>query len=128
MNQEKNQHVDIHEPRGINRITRHPLFCAFAFFGLGMFLRHGRAVDAAYWLPYAVFFVVGGMHQDTRQRLEKPAEYYEKTSLIPFQAILEGRNSLHLAVQEMNWHAAAVAVTLAMVAKYVPGVPRIVKE
>eukprot|EP00245_Coleochaete_scutata_P005841 TRINITY_DN19734_c0_g1_i1.p1 TRINITY_DN19734_c0_g1~~TRINITY_DN19734_c0_g1_i1.p1 ORF type:complete len:230 (-),score=26.39 TRINITY_DN19734_c0_g1_i1:467-1156(-) len=98
------------EPRGIYRITRHPMFMSFALLGLGNILTRGFAGDVVYWGAYPIFWVVGSAHQDYRQRQELPAALYEKTSLLPFAAIAEGRNSLEPISEELNKPTIATAV------------------
>ena len=49
--------------KGINRISRHPLFMSLALMGVGQALRLRRAPDLAYWLGFPLFWVIGSMHQ-----------------------------------------------------------------
>jgi uncharacterized membrane protein len=49
--------------KGINRISRHPMFMSLALLGVGQALRLRRAPDLAYWLGFPIFWVIGSMHQ-----------------------------------------------------------------
>lgn len=126
------------EPMGLNRITRHGVFMAFAFLGLGNVVARGflggrrllrvftqRAslfplpslisyfhfiLDVVFWSGFPIFWVVGSLHQDMRKRMTLPASFFEKTSLLPFKAIIEGRNSGRKALEEMDKKALAIAV------------------
>lgn len=98
------------EPKGFERITRHGLFLSFALLGLGNVITRGHAGDILFWGSFPAFWLVGSAHQDVRKRKELPEEYFEKTSLLPFQAILEGRNSLTEAQKEMNGHITALVM------------------
>jgi len=90
------------ESKGLLRITRHGLFTGIALAGVSQILRLPRLIDLVFWGGFPVFCVVGSMHQDYRQKNVLPAEFYEKTSAIPFVAILEGRNSLNKAIEEIS--------------------------
>ncbi|RUS13182.1 hypothetical protein BC937DRAFT_86199, partial [Endogone sp. FLAS-F59071] len=102
------------EPRGIQRVTRHALFLSFALLGLGQIMTRGHLGDIIYWGGYPAFFLVGAAHQDSRQKKVIPASFYDKTSLLPFEAIITGRNSWKEARKEMNWQAAGMAVVGAL--------------
>ncbi|KAI9226427.1 MAG: hypothetical protein DHS80DRAFT_32735 [Piptocephalis tieghemiana] len=98
------------EPMGLNRITRHGVFMAFAFLGLGNVVARGFLGDVVFWSGFPIFWVVGSLHQDMRKRMTLPASFFEKTSLLPFKAIIEGRNSGRKALEEMDKKALAIAV------------------
>lgn len=98
------------EVKGIERITRHPAFTSLALLGIGNMLTRGHAGDVIYWSGFPLFLYVGCLHQDGRLKEKLPAQYYDETSVVPFMAIIEGRNSLKLAVEEFNKPAAVMAV------------------
>lgn len=98
------------EVRGVTRIVRHPMFCSFALLGIGNVLTRGHAGDVVYWAGFPLLYAVGTAHQDARQRSTLPARFYEETSAVPFAAILEGRNSIQAAFQELSVPALATAV------------------
>jgi uncharacterized membrane protein len=59
---------------------------------------------------FPAMFVIGSTHQDERLQKTMPKEFYQQTSLWPFQAIYEGRNDLKKAWEEMNKKAIIVAL------------------
>ena len=54
-------------PRGIYRITRHPLLMALALFGLVHLPLNGSSADVAFFGGFAVFSPLGAWHQDRRK-------------------------------------------------------------
>jgi uncharacterized membrane protein len=80
------------QPRGIQRITRHPVNSAFALFGIAHALVNTTTGDWIFWLGWPVFTLVAALHQDARRRDEPELrEFFESTSVLPFAAILSGR-------------------------------------
>ena len=51
-------------PKGVFRITRHPLFMGIAVFALLHLLPNGSAADVAFFGGFVVFVLIGGWHQD----------------------------------------------------------------
>lgn len=85
--------------RGLTRITRHPLFVGLGLWGLGHVLVNGYLSDVVFFGGFPVFSFVGGLHQDSRRRAEDGTRlraFYEETSVVPFGAIVSGRNRLVL--------------------------------
>jgi len=83
--------------RGLTRITRHPLFVGIALWGIAHTLVNGFLSDVVFFGGFAVFSLVGGLHQDGRKRSEEGTRlraFYGETSVLPFGAILGGRNRL----------------------------------
>lgn len=102
--------------RGVTRITRHPLFCGFALWGLGHALVSGFMADVIFFGGFVPFSLAGAWHQDRRKRVGeggKLAAFYEETSLLPFAAIAGGRNRLVLG--EIPWPALLGGVIAAVV-------------
>lgn len=82
------------QARGIIRITRHPLFVGLGLWDLGHALSNGFLSDVIFFGGFALFGLVGGVHQDARKRAtagEQLAPFFAETSLLPFAAILGGR-------------------------------------
>jgi uncharacterized membrane protein len=82
------------EPRGILRITRHPMNMGLALFGLAHLLNNGTVGDFAFFGSFFVVGVAGPFHMDARlkkARGEGFAEFCRQTSVIPFVAIARGR-------------------------------------
>lgn len=100
-------------PRGLTRITRHPMFMFLGLWGLSHCLINGYASDVAFFGGFAVFAVLGCMHQDSRKRqLPEFKEYYAYTSLLPFGAQLSGRGGIVIA--ELPWLGLLVGVAVAV--------------
>ena len=97
------------EPRGLVRVTRHPLFAAFALWGIGHVVINGFLSDLIFFGGFVAFAIVGAQHQDARKRVdlgEVYAAFQARTSFVPFAAILSGRN--RFAPGEMPWPALLV--------------------
>lgn len=100
---------------GILRITRHPLFMPIAVLGASHTLINGYVTDVIFFLGLTVFGVVGCMHQDARKIVEEGpgfARFIDETSLVPFAAILTGRNKLVLS--ELPWLGIGVGAAAAV--------------
>ena len=84
------------EPRGILRVTRHPMNMGLALFGLAHLLANGTVGDVAFFGSFFVLGVVGPFQMDARlkkTRGEGFAEFCRQTSVIPFVAIARGRTT-----------------------------------
>lgn len=82
------------EPRGILRVTRHPMNMGLALFGLAHLLANGTVGDVAFFGSFFVLGVVGPFQMDARlkkTRGEAYVEFCRQTSVIPFVAIARGR-------------------------------------
>lgn len=90
------------------------MFTAFALLGLGNILLRGFIGDVVYWGGWVTIWAVGCPHQDYRLKTTGlvPQGYYDKTSFLPFQAILEGKNSLEEAFKEFNKPLLATAIAV----------------
>ncbi|MBI5506487.1 MAG: hypothetical protein HY899_16975 [Deltaproteobacteria bacterium] len=88
------------DPRGFERITRHGFAVGLALVGIAHALLAARLTGTVFFAALAVFGIVGSIHQDAKLRARNPAlhgPYMEKSSLLPFAAILAGRNRLVLS-------------------------------
>lgn len=90
------------EVKGIHRITRHPVFCGMAMWGLGCMLQRGRLIDMVFWGGFPAFYFIGSLHQDYRFSKALPRSYWASTSIIPFQSVLDGSQSAVKAYEEMS--------------------------
>jgi uncharacterized membrane protein len=105
----KGSHAD--RPRGIQRVTRHPMNFAFALFGAAHCLSNPSEGDWIFFGGFVVYAVASAVHQDRRTFATGPEEirrFQARTSLLPFGAILSGRQSL--APGEYSPVALAVSV------------------
>jgi len=101
------------EARGMLRITRHPLQLAIALWALAHVAANGD--EAALWFfgAFAVLSIGGTLLQERRKaaQFEKGWQTFAtSTSLVPFLAILQGRN--RFVAGEIGWARLAVALVL----------------
>ena len=86
------------EPRGVHRLTRHPLFMGVGIFGALHLLVMGFASDVAFWAGMPLFAIVGCAHQDRRKRATLPgyAAWCDAAPFLPFtgRATLRGLREL----------------------------------
>jgi uncharacterized membrane protein len=106
------------EARGVLRITRHPMNMAFAVFGLAHLVATGVLGDVFFFGQFLVVGVIGAFHQDARKAREGGEEYAEfkrQTSVIPFAAVLRGRNRLEASELAFPMFVIGVAAFVALV-------------
>ena len=74
-------------PRGVQRITRHPLFMGIVLWALMHLLVNGFASDVAFFGGFVLFGLLGSWHQDRRQKALPDGAYAafcEQSPFIPF--------------------------------------------
>jgi uncharacterized membrane protein len=99
--------------RGVHKVTRHPMNTAFALFGAAHMVSNPSVGDWIFWGGWVVYSVISALHQDRRMLATGPEAYrsfHAGTSLIPFAAILSGRQKL--ALRDVSWAGVVVAVAL----------------
>lgn len=107
---------------GITRVTRHPMLWAFVLWAIAHMLANG---DLATLLLCAAILLsaANGMLSIDRKKLRRfgpaYAEFKSKTSLLPFAAILSGRNELRL--REIGWLSVVIALCLYGLAYWMHG-------
>jgi uncharacterized membrane protein len=97
--------------RGIQRVTRHPMNLAFALFGTAHCLVNPSEGDWIFFGGFVVYAAASSLHQDRRTFATGPEEirqFQAQTSLLPFGAILAGKQ--RLAPGEYSFVALAVSV------------------
>lgn len=97
--------------RGLSRITRHGFFVGVALWGVGHLLVNGWASDLVFFGGLSLFVVLGALHQDHRKRVtdgERLAPFLAETSLVPFAAVLAGRQ--RVVWGELPWRAIALGL------------------
>ena len=108
--------------RGIQRITRHPQNLGFSLFGLAHCLANPNVADWLFFGGFVVYALVSAVHQDRRVRAVGPAaarQFQEQTSLVPFGAIVSGRQ--RLALREFSQTALWASVLLFIVVRIFHG-------
>ena len=113
-------------PRGLTRITRHPLILPVVPWGFAnAILVGGRYSDAALFIGLALYAVVGCYAQDLRagsstevgtvfsgrNNEQRLSEFFKRTSFVPFVAVADGRQKLSDIASELPWAALAAGCT-----------------
>jgi uncharacterized membrane protein len=101
------------EPRGIQRVTRHPMLMSFAIWGLVHVIGNGDAAALVFFGAFLVTAAAGMPSIDAklaRRHGQAWAGFAAKTSILPFGAILAGRNRLVLS--EIGWMPPVVGLIL----------------
>jgi uncharacterized membrane protein len=83
------------KPRGVQRITRHPMFMGVVVWALMHLLVNGFASDVAFFGGFVLFGLLGSWHQDRRQMALPDgayAKFCEQSPFLPFtrRGILKG--------------------------------------
>jgi len=101
------------EPRGVHRVTRHPLFMGLGLAGLLHLPVNGFASDVAFWAGFPLFAVLGCAHQDARKRATQPgyADWAAATPFLPVPGAGAGRGLRELPPAVV---AAGLAVTVGL--------------
>ena len=104
----------VDEARGIHRVTRHPMNWAFILFAVGHLVVNPYGADLLFWGGFILYGVASAIHQDRRLLTEGRSgfgPFYLQTSLVPFWAMIRGRQRLGLG--EYNGGAVVVALVAA---------------
>ena len=97
--------------RGIQRITRHPMLWSFALWALVHVIGNGDLASLIFFGSFAISAFLGMPSIDLKlaaRGAEAAAKLRAETSILPFGAILAGRNRLVLA--EIGWLAPLLAL------------------
>lgn len=98
---------------GIQRVTRHPVLWGLALWAAAHLVANGDLAALILFGSLLGLVAFGGRSAAAKRRdkLGKGwADYAAATSVVPFQAILQGRNRLEW--KEIRWWQAALAVLL----------------
>ena len=90
--------------RGVARITRHPVNCSMGLWALAHLPVNGDLAALIFFGGFACLAWVGTWHIELRRRRDFGDDWKrlsEVSSVLPFVAILQGRN--HLALKEIGW-------------------------
>jgi uncharacterized membrane protein len=101
------------EPRGIQRVTRHPMMSGVTLWSLIHIIGNGDSASTAFFGAFLLTAVLGMPSIDAKLAKRDPAGWRrlaERTSVLPFGAILAGRN--HLALREIGWLAPVLGLLL----------------
>ncbi|HTO05591.1 MAG TPA: NnrU family protein [Myxococcota bacterium] len=103
-------------PRGVQRITRHPLVMSFVVFAAVHLLPNGYASDVAFFGGFVAFALLGAAHQDRRKIATGPegyAAFVRATPFVPFT----GRETLR-GLRELAPLALVAGIGAALVVRY----------
>jgi uncharacterized membrane protein len=101
------------EPRGIQRVTRHPMLWSFAIWAAVHVLGNGDAASLLFFGAFLVTALAGMPSIDAKLAARDPARWATlaaATSILPFGAIAAGRN--RLVPREIGWVAPVVGLVL----------------
>jgi uncharacterized membrane protein len=107
------------QPRGVERITRHPFFVGVAMIAVAHALLATRLVGTTFATGLLLFATIGSRHQDRKllaRRGEPYAAYLAATSMLPFAAILAGRQRLVASELPLGGLIVSLGVVLALCA------------
>jgi uncharacterized membrane protein len=99
------------EPRGILRVTRHPIQWGIALWALLHLVARGDTASAVFFGGFALLAVSGTMLIDARKDRMLGVDWQRfasVTSNIPFGAILQGRNQFRF--DEIGWNKVLIAL------------------
>ncbi|MGG5811868.1 NnrU family protein [Falsiroseomonas sp. CW058] len=92
------------EPRGIQRITRHPMLWSFAIWGFVHVVGNGDSASLVFFGTFLVTALAGMPSIDAKLARRHGVAwdgFAARTSVVPFAAIAAGRN--RLALGEIGW-------------------------
>jgi uncharacterized membrane protein len=101
------------EPRGIQRVTRHPMLWSFAIWAFVHLIANGDTASLVFFGAFLVTALAGMPSIDAklaRRHGDSWARFAATTSIIPFAAIAAGRNRLALA--EIGWMPPVIGLVL----------------
>ena len=91
-------------PRGIHRITRHPMLWSFALWSAVHIIGNGDSAAIVFFGAFLVTSLVGMPSIDAKLARRDPATWQTlaaATSIVPFAAIVQGRN--RFVPSEIGW-------------------------
>jgi uncharacterized membrane protein len=101
------------EPRGIQRVTRHPMLWSFALWAFVHVLGNGDSASLVFFGAFLVTALAGMPSIDAKLAARDPegwAAFASRTSVLPFGAVAAGRN--RLVPSEIGWMPPVVGLVL----------------
>jgi uncharacterized membrane protein len=105
-------------------ITRHPTFTAFFLWGLAGVLTRPHPAEFIFWAGLSAFSLIGAAHQDMRMWNSRPRSMMEQTSMLPFGAVLAGKQTIQSALDEMNIGGVIWGLPIIWMLGRIPGITR----
>jgi uncharacterized membrane protein len=100
-------------PRGIQRVTRHPMLWSFALWAAVHVLGNGDTAALTFFGAFLITSLVGMPSVDAKLARRDPAAWgalAAYTSIVPFVAIVQGRN--RFVFGEIGWVKPLIAVVV----------------
>lgn len=105
---------DAPEPaRGMLRVTRHPMMWGVALWAASHLLANPDVASAVFFAAFGVLALGGALSLDQRRSRENPpgwGVFLQRTSFLPFVAIVEGRQ--RFVWSEIGWARVGAALLL----------------
>lgn len=101
------------EPRGILRVTRHPIQWGIALWALLHLIARGDTASVLFFGGFAVLAILGTVLIDARKGKTLGADWQRfasVTSNVPFAAIIQGRNQFRFG--EIGWKKVLIGLAL----------------
>jgi uncharacterized membrane protein len=101
------------EPRGILRVTRHPIQWGIALWALLHLIARGDTASLLFFGSFAVLAILGTVLIDARKDKALGVDWQRfasVTSNIPFAAIIQGRNQFRF--DEIGWRKVLIGLAL----------------
>ena len=99
-------------PQGVVRITRHPFLVGVALWACIHLVANGDLASLVFFAALGIVAAAGTVSIDAKRRRTLGDQAWDgfasRTSIVPFGAILAGRNALSL--QEIGWWRPAAAI------------------
>lgn len=99
--------------KGVTRITRHPFLMGVVLWAAGHVVANGEVASVIFFGGFLVLGIVGPISIDTKLRSRRPEAWQRLarvTSIIPFAAVLQGRNTLEWT--ELGWWRIALGLVV----------------
>lgn len=109
------------EPRGMLRITRHPMLLAFGLWGAVHMAGNGDSASLVFFAAFFLTAALGIPSLDAKVAARDPAgwaAFAARTSVLPLGAVLAGRN--RVAWREIAWPVLVGAVAWAAMLHFHP--------
>ena len=106
-------------PRGIQRVTRHPMLWSFTLWAAVHLIGNGDSAAIVFFGAFLVTALAGMPSIDAKLARRDPATWQAlsaATSIVPFLAIVEGRN--RFVPREMGWRLPLISVVAWAVVLY----------
>ena len=103
-------------PMGIQKVTRHPIQWAIALWAALHVIANGDLASVIFFGGILVLSMAGMLHMEARKRAEPGdgwTSFAERSSFIPFAAILRGR--VRVSPSEIGWSRIAAGLILYLV-------------